>query len=39
MGPLDLNQISRSAPAREIGPETIDYVCNIQSISSCAQID
>ena len=39
MALLDLNQTSRSAPALEIGPETIDYVCNIQLIRSGALID
>jgi|RhiMethySRZTD1v2_1073278.scaffolds.fasta_scaffold76809_4 hypothetical protein len=39
MALLDLNQTSRSAPTREIRPETIDYVCNIQLIRSGALID
>jgi hypothetical protein len=39
MALLDLNQTSRSAPARDIGPETIDYVCNIQLIRSRALIE
>ena len=39
MALLDLNQISRSAPAHEIGRETIDYVSNNQLIRSCALIE